>query len=321
MPQRPAALPVVAAVLQDSAGRVLLAQRPPGKDQAGLWEFPGGKIRPGERAEHALRRELQEELGIAVGPLHPFCTVRWRQAPRPIKLHAFRIDASTLDRPAQPLEHSALAWVHPRELLRYPVPLPDRPIIARLALPAAYMITPEPRGALDQYLEQLRTALQRHRPELISFRARQLNPQDWKQTAAAVLQCIRHTRPEALAVVHGSPQAAMNMGYDGVHLSSPDLLQLNQRPIPGERWLLASCHNAEELAHAEAIGADAAVLGPILATASHPDAKPIGWPRFARLQRSVSIPIYALGGLNPSHLPTAKQHGAIGIAAIGAYQR
>lgn len=320
MPQRPAALPVVAAVLQDGAGRVLLAQRPPGKDQAGLWEFPGGKIRPGEGAEHALRRELQEELGVAVGSLHPYCIVRWRRAPRPINLHAFRIDASTLNRPAQPLEHSALAWVYPRELLQYPVPPPDRPIIARLALPAAYMITPEPRGALDQYLQQLRNALQRHQPSLISFRARQLSPQDWKQTAAAVLHCIRQTRPEAIALLHGSPQAAMEMGYDGVHLSSQDLHQLKQRPIPPQRWLLASCHNAQELAHAETIGADAAVLGPILATASHPDAKPIGWQAFARLQRSVSIPLYALGGLNPTHIPTAHQHGAIGIAAIGAFQ-
>ena len=126
---------VVAAALIDDEGRVLLQQRSPGREMAGLWEFPGGKIEPGERPETALARELAEELGIdveegaltaatfasaALGPgtdgserhllLLLYCCRRWRGVP-------------------QALDAAALTWVRPEEMLELAMPPADAPLI------------------------------------------------------------------------------------------------------------------------------------------------------------------------------------------------
>lgn len=123
---------VVAAAMIDAQGRVLLAQRPEGKSLAGLWEFPGGKVEPGEGLEDALIRELHEELDVEVeaDALEPsmfashaypdfyllmplYLVRRWRGEPKP-------------------LDAQALAWVKPNELRTYPMPPADEPLIDRL---------------------------------------------------------------------------------------------------------------------------------------------------------------------------------------------
>jgi 8-oxo-dGTP diphosphatase len=123
---------VVACALVDATGRVLLARRPEGKKLAGLWEFPGGKMNPGEAPEAALVRELNEELGIGVDPAHV--------APFSFASHAY--DGFHLLMPlylcrrwsGQPTarEGQALAWVAPDRLVEYPMPPADRPFIPML---------------------------------------------------------------------------------------------------------------------------------------------------------------------------------------------
>lgn len=106
----PAPMHVMAGVLLD-ADRVLLAQRPPGKHLAGLWEFPGGKREPGETPLAALRRELQEELGIAIEPGIPLVCVPWRYGERELLLDAWCI-TRWHGTPAS-LEEQALQWCMP----------------------------------------------------------------------------------------------------------------------------------------------------------------------------------------------------------------
>lgn len=128
-------LPVVlvaAVVLVDADGRVLIGQRPEGKQLAGLWEFPGGKVEPGERPEQALIRELDEELGIQVSEscLAPFVFAS----------HAY--DSFHLLMPlwlcrrwsgvVTNRHHAALAWVRPNRLSDYPMPPADAPLVAHL---------------------------------------------------------------------------------------------------------------------------------------------------------------------------------------------
>jgi len=123
---------VVACALIDTDGRVLIAQRPEGKAMAGLWEFPGGKIEPGERPEDTLIRELREELGIAVKEA---CL-----APLTFASHAY--EAFHLLMPlyvcrrwegqAAPGEGQSLKWVMPNRLRDYPMPPADEPLIAHL---------------------------------------------------------------------------------------------------------------------------------------------------------------------------------------------
>ena len=123
---------VVAVALIDPDRRVLLAQRPPGKELAGLWEFPGGKIEPGERPEATLIRELREELGIAVAEpcLAPltFASHAYDDFHLLMPLYACR----RWDGFVQPLEGQGLAWVRPGDLRSYPMPPADGPLIPPL---------------------------------------------------------------------------------------------------------------------------------------------------------------------------------------------
>ena len=123
---------VVAAALIDTDGRVLIAQRPEGKALAGLWEFPGGKIEPGERPEEALIRELREELGIDVNAacLAPFVFTShaYDSFHLLMPLYLLRRWSGTVQR----REHAALKWVKPDQLRDYPMPPADEPLVAWL---------------------------------------------------------------------------------------------------------------------------------------------------------------------------------------------
>jgi 8-oxo-dGTP diphosphatase len=132
---RPVVLPVVlvvAVALVDADGRVLLAQRPAGKSMAGLWEFPGGKVQPGETPESALIRELDEELGIDVAAscLAPFTFASHGYADFHLlmPLYVCRKWQGTVT----PREGQQVTWVRPARLADYPMPPADKPLVAML---------------------------------------------------------------------------------------------------------------------------------------------------------------------------------------------
>ncbi len=123
---------VAACALIDTDGRVLIAQRPPGKPMAGLWEFPGGKMMPDERPEDALIRELKEELGIIIkeaclAPL-TFASHTYEDFHLVMPLYVCRRWEGTV----RALEGQTLAWVRPNRLKDYPMPPADVPLIAHL---------------------------------------------------------------------------------------------------------------------------------------------------------------------------------------------
>jgi len=123
---------VVACALIDLDGRVLLAQRPKGRTMAGLWEFPGGKVEPGEKPEQTLIRELKEELGIDVkeaclAPL-TFASHAYDDFHLMMPLYVCR----RWDGTPAPLEGQELAWVRPNKLRDYPMPPADLPLIPHL---------------------------------------------------------------------------------------------------------------------------------------------------------------------------------------------
>ncbi|MHB2169391.1 (deoxy)nucleoside triphosphate pyrophosphohydrolase [Alsobacter sp. R-9] len=123
---------VVACALIDADGRVLIAQRPEGKAMAGLWEFPGGKMEPGERPEETLIRELHEELGITVkepclAPL-TFASFAYDDFHLMMPLWVCRRWEGTV----VAKEHQALRWVRPNKLREFPMPPADEPLIPPL---------------------------------------------------------------------------------------------------------------------------------------------------------------------------------------------
>ena len=297
---------VVAGVIADARGRILLARRTEGRDLAGLWEFPGGKVEPDESPEAALVRELREELGIDVEPGAPLIAVPQQYPHKRLRLDVRRI--ARWRGQVRSHEGQALAWVPPERLPAYPMPPADIPVVAALLQPDRYLVTPSPDGAGD-WLAVLGRALAGG-TRRVQLRAPGLDADQWRPLAAQAVALCREAGADVL--VNGDPGLARELGA-GLHLRAAQLC--DARPdVPGP--VAASCHTVEDLQRAEALGCDFAVVGPVAATATHPDAAPIGWPAFARLREVVALPLYAIGGMGVADLPLARAHGAQGIAAI-----
>jgi len=293
---------VAAAVIRRADGAFLLAQRPAGKVYAGYWEFPGGKVEPGEAAEHALARELHEEIGIDACTAYPWITRVYAYPHATVRLNFFRVTAWKGD--PHPREEQAITWQRFGAPLVEPMLPANAPVLAALALPHEYAITDaESRGwepMLAKIRERLGAGLQ-----LIQVRDKELPRRE--AFARSVLR-LAH-RHGARVLLNGGPAIG-----DGVHYTAAQLMSLRERPqgILGA----ASCHDAAELARAMALELDFAVLGPVRPTASHPGARVLGWDGFARLARGASIPVYAIGGVQRADLETAWRAGAHGLAMI-----
>jgi 8-oxo-dGTP diphosphatase len=298
---------VVAAVVVRSDGRFLLAQRPAGKVYAGYWEFPGGKIEPGEEPAAALARELNEELGIEVERAYPWITRHYVYAHATVDLRFFRV----LEFRGEPhgRENQALAWQSIEHIDVDPILPANGPILAALRLPSVYAITDAAGRGTARALCNLDAALAQGL-RLIQVREPQLSPSDMRRFATQVVQ--RAHAAGARVMVNADVTLAQECGADGVHLKSAQLRSLRERPSAA--LVAASCHGREELELACALGADFVVLGPVAPTLTHPGAEVLGWDRFAQLVRGYALPVFALGGMRPDALQPAWRCGAHGIA-------
>lgn len=129
-PVVPATVRVVAAVMFDAAGRVLIAQRPAGKSRAGMWEFPGGKLEAGESATAGLARELDEELGVRLQAARPLLELRHDYPELRVELTTLLVERYAGEPAGR--EGQALQWVLPAELYTVELLPADRPIVDRL---------------------------------------------------------------------------------------------------------------------------------------------------------------------------------------------
>ncbi len=296
------ALEVAAAVIQRADGAFLLAQRPAGKVYAGYWEFPGGKIEPGEAAERALARELREELGIEACTAYPWITREYTYTHAAVRLSFFRVTVWRGE--PHPHEDQAIAWQRLGAPLAAPMLPANAPVLAALALPHEYAITDAESRGTREMLACIRARLAQGL-KLMQVRDRGLTGRD-----AFVRDVVRLAhRHGARVLVSGAPA-----GGDGVHYTAAQLMTLGSRPREG--LAAASCHTREELMHAAALELDFAVLGPVAPTPTHAGARLLGWEGFARIARGASIPVYAIGGLRRRDLEAAWRAGAHGIAMI-----
>ncbi len=308
-------LHVAAGVIEDPAERILLARRPAHLHQGGLWEFPGGKVEPGEDARTALRRELGEELGIRVTQATPLIRIPYSYPDRRVLLDVWRV--SGFDNVAHGSEGQEISWVEPAQLREYEFPAANRPIVTAAMLPSRYLITPDPGKSENwpSFLARL-DGLIRSGIRLIQFRAKSLSDENYRVLAREVISLGRDRG--ATIMLNTSPEFAEELNADGVHLSSNLLLQLQERPVAKSKWISASCHNLSELRQAMAVDVDFAVLSPVMQTTSHPDQEGMGWEAFHLLSEQSSVPVYALGGMTEGDIKLAQAHGGQGIAAISA---
>jgi 8-oxo-dGTP diphosphatase len=293
---------VAAAVIQRADGAFLLARRPAGKVYAGYWEFPGGKVEAGEAPEHALARELHEELGIDACTAFPWITRVYTYPHATVRLNFFRVTAWKGD--PHPREEQAITWQLSDATPAEPMLPANAPVLAALALPQEYAITDAESRGKAAMLAKVRERLAG------GLRLLQVRDKALPERADFARAVLRLARPYgARVLINGGPDVA-----DGVHYTAAQLMQLSDRPRAGLAG--ASCHNAAELERAMALELDFAVLGPVKATPTHPDARPLGWDGFARVARGASIPVYAIGGVRRADLEAAWRAGAHGVAMV-----
>jgi 8-oxo-dGTP diphosphatase len=302
-----AVIQVVAAIIVHPDGRILMAQRPAGKVYAGYWEFPGGKIEPGESEQAALARELHEELGIEVTCAYRWITRRYAYAHATVDLHFYRVVGFNGTLHAR--EAQAFRWQRLHAIDVDPILPANGPIIAALRLPPVYAITNAAELGPAVALSALTRALEAG-TRLIQVREPQMSPDAFEKFAR---QVIAHAQGSgARVLVNADVTTAQRVGADGVHLKAAQLRSFSTRPALA--LVAASCHDAAELELARALDVDFVVLGPVAPTLSHPDAAGIGWQAFERLIRGFPAPVYALGGMRMQDLERAWLCGAHGIS-------
>ena len=305
---------VAAAVIRGTDGRILIARRADTKHQGGLWEFPGGKVEAGESVSAALSRELKEELGIDVTSARPLITVKHDYPDKHVLLDVWEVSAFT----GEPcgVEGQPLAWVSQRDLASYAFPEANRPVVAAARLPDQYLITPDGFEG-PELLRGLQKAIAGG-IKLVSLRA----PKGYDPT-------YRDLAVDATGLCAGKAQLMLKGPLEwlgdfpsaGWHLTAAQLRKYaaKGRPFPKDRWLAASCHNAEELALAEQMDVDFVTLSPVLPTETHPDMEPLGWEQAQQLIAGFNKPVFLLGGLGPDDRQQAWDVGAQGVSGIRAF--
>lgn len=302
---------VAAGVLIRPNGKFLLASRPAGKPYASYWEFPGGKVEPGEGVATALARELHEELGIDIGTAYPWVVRIFDYPHALVRLHFFRVFDWRGELRSR--EHQNFGFFSTSDLPDGPLLPATLPVLRWFALAPIYAISAAVQLGGEVFLQRLDLALSRGL-KLLQFREPGLDHAD----ADALFDRVRVLTRAAgatLLVSSRHPQALWQRA-DGVHLTSADLATLRQRPEL--EWVGASVHSTAEVEHAAQLQLDFVTAGPVRNTATHPHYQPLGWKAFAQMSAASSVPVYSLGGMRVSDLATALSHGAHGIASLSA---
>jgi 8-oxo-dGTP diphosphatase len=296
---------IAAGALRNASGEVLICQRPAHKIYPGEWEFPGGKVEPGEDAHGALCRELHEELGIEVTTARPLIRLRHVYPELSVDLDTWLVTAWR--GVAASNEHPASAWVAPDEMPRWKLLAADAPIVNALRLPSQLVFTP---GDFEPGL-----ACARWPDSMLRLRLPAANDAAYR----AIARMLAESGERLL--LDRNPDDVERFEAAGFHATSARLRALRARPVAVGRWFGASCHDAADLARARDLGADYAVLGPVKPTPTHRGAAVLGWEGFAGLASRAGLPVYAIGGVGPDDRQTAWRHGAQGVAGISAYWR
>ncbi|MEX2524695.1 MAG: Nudix family hydrolase [Gammaproteobacteria bacterium] len=298
-------------VLSKDRMQVLLTMRPNNVHQGGRWEFPGGKKKNNELSEEALIREMKEEINIDVINYRRIKRFNYDYPGKNLDIDARIIEEWSGD--IRSLEGREIKWIDIKELGKVNFPPANRDIIKVLQLPEIYFITPNLDGYDHEFIERIdyiiKTGIR-----LIRFRSTNLRGNKRYEYADKILEKCR--KYNCMFIYDGTPEDAVQLGADGLHMDSAGLLRTETRPLDNKLYVAASCHNETEIKKASAIDADFCVLAPVKDTPSHSNSNSLGWAEFSRLAEMSDIPVYALGGMRPEDLAKARLHNAYGLAMI-----
>ena len=300
-----------AAMISADQKHVLIARRPSNVDHGGLWEFPGGKLAPYETGLEGLKRELHEELGVEIVRAQPLIRVHHEYPDKHILLDVWQVHEFA----GEPFgrEGQAVRWVPMNELVNYPFPAANLPILRAVMLPTEYLITGEEPDD-ERFASLLERALREDSIRLVQLRAKSLDDAAYVARAERALKLCREYGAKLL--LNGEPTLLDQVDADGIHLTSARLMQLDRRPIAENKWLSASTHDQKQLSQAAVLGCDFVTLSPLRTTPSHPEVAPMGWHDFQQLVERAGMPVFALGGMTRFDANHARAVGAQGIASI-----
>ncbi len=316
------AIPVVAGIIlhPERPGEILVSRRRRGQHLENLWEFPGGKQEPGEPRFHALRRELEEELGIRHLVARPFFRLTHDYPEKRVLLDVWEVRSFSGD--PQGREGQEWRWVAIDDLAELDFPAADQPVLQALNLSRELLITPDPGiGQHRDFSENLDRLLARRRFGAVLLRAHALPDDRYAELALrSKVICERH---DAELVVHRPTLEGLSASrlqpFRSRHLSSAALSILDASPFGPEVRLSASVHDRFEVEQAEALGCRFALLSPVRETLSHPGRQALGWARFHEICKSTRLPLYALGGIGRRDFALAREMGGIGVAGISDF--
>jgi 8-oxo-dGTP diphosphatase len=304
-------VPVATGIIEDASGRLLVSLRPEGKPWPGFWEFPGGKIDPGETPEQALVRELWEELGITVTAPEPFRVLEYTYPERTVRLHFFRVRHWTGT--AHGREGQEVRWLYPWEIpalecLPANLCMTAAVLAEALPQPPLCLIADPGRVPLPDFQRALEVALGAGLRWLV-LRCKAV-PDDSSADVLAALCAGALARGAQVYLNH--PDPLPDWPRSGRHLTQAQL-DAGVRP---DAAFGVSCHDAAGLQRAARLGARYAFLSPIFPTSSHPGAEALGPQAFAAMAAESSLPLIALGGMTAARVPEALAAGACGVAVL-----
>lgn len=286
---------------------------------SGCWEFPGGKVEEGEPLTEALQREFREELGLETEYWSPLITIPWQYDHVRVRLNVFVtewVDDMPVVNESIGREGQQVKWFTMNELQNINFPQANRGVVMALQLADRYMISGNFNDELDA-LSRLRKAFSMG-IKLCQLRAKSMPELEFIRLAERAIQLAHQS--DASILLNGSPKLLSVLPEaDGIQLASNIIFDYESRPISEDKLLGVSTHSKAEIEQALKIGADFILLSPVKETSSHPGISGIGWSVFSELVKEIPVPVFALGGMKPVDIETAKLAGGQGIAAISGF--
>ena len=303
---------VAVGVIVNEKDEVLIALRPSDKDQGGLWEFAGGKKEETETIELALEREFAEELDIKLNSYFPLLKIKHSYEDVSVLLDVWMI-TDYIGIP-KGLEGQRVEWRSLKSLECIDFPAANKKIIRSIKLPKFLPITPD-LGDLSSVKKIFKT-YNKQQIELVQFRQTHLNANEYLSWFKDAQTIAKEYSIEL--IFNGDIKNVDVSEASGFHANSRRLMQMSQRPIVRDKIFGASCHNLMELKKAMALDADYVSLSPVLESSKY-DNFSLGWSTFKKLACEADIPVYALGGVGPNDLKTARSNGSYGVSGISSW--
>ncbi len=303
---------VVVAVIFNNVQDVLVSRRKSDAHMGGLLEFPGGKVEEGESVEDALCRELLEEVGIEVLAFSPLIQIPYSYQDRDVLLDVYRIEDYSRDVISK--EGQDIYWKSILSLKDNDFPAANYGVLRALKFPKLYPVTPNYTADPNTFLMHFERVVAMESIQIIQLRSHELNESEYRKLA---LDCSHLCNKYGVKLVLNEDiEKFSELDFAGMHLTSARLLDTDERPL-GKNYLVGcSCHNMQEIQHANALGLDYIILGPVIEKYSNNAIESLGWELFAKLAKESVVPVYAIGGLEMGDQKLCEMNGGQGIAAI-----